>query len=120
MVSNQSSVVTASNWVLALLGGTIATALLSLAIAGLGFSMLTGRLPLRRAGVTIAGCFVMLGASTVAAALMGWSASEPEMARTDSEIFEPTTELKPPPKIVMPDNYDPYAGAAVMPQRPAN
>lgn len=114
------SLVTASHWLVALITGSIATTLLTLAIASLGFAMLTGRLPLKRAGMTILGCFLFLGASSTAAALMQWSGSETPVDRADAEIFNPTVELKSERKVVLPDNYDPYAGAAVMREQPSN
>lgn len=116
----QGSLDAAAGWVLGLLGGPMTTAILTLAIAGIGFAMLSGRLMLRRAGTTIVGGFIMLGASSIAAALLHWNGGTAPMSRRDSEIFKPTVELKTATKVVVPDNYDPYAGAAVMPQRPAN
>lgn len=118
MAQADTSIGTASHWVIALVGGSIATTLLTLSLAAVGFAMLSGRLPLRRAALTILGCFMFLGASTIAAALLGGTATEPNSARTHGEIFNPIVEIQPPPKATVPENYDPYAGAAVMRARP--
>lgn len=114
------SIDSATQWVTGLASGSMASALLTLAIAGIGFGMLSGRLPIRRAGLVIVGCFIFIGAPTIALALMGWTDGEARVAENSSEIFNPTTELQPAQTEIVQEGYDPYAGAALAPTRPAN
>ena len=60
----------AADWVRALVTGTPATIVATLAVAAVGLLMLQGRLPLRR-GLTVAlGFFVIFGAGAIADALL--------------------------------------------------
>jgi type IV secretory pathway VirB2 component (pilin) len=61
----------AGDWLGGLLGGELATALCIIAIAMLGFMMLSGRLPIRTGLKVVAGCFLLLSASLVAGGLQG-------------------------------------------------
>src|SRR3546814_5432303 len=73
--------------------------------------MLSGRLDLRRGITVIFGCFLLFGASGIAAALTG-------LAGGDTQVRQPTT---PDPgqlsghlsSAAPPTAYDPYAGASV-------
>ena len=82
-----------------------------IAVALLGFMMLSGRMPLRRGLQVVLGCFMLLGASTIAAGLQQLG----EDVRTDragAQIIVPNEGLanrRPLP----PTNYDPYAGASL-------
>lgn len=49
--------------------GTVATMVAVIAVSWVGMLMLTGRLPIRRGLTVIAGCFVLSGASAIAAGI---------------------------------------------------
>ena len=105
--------VLAVQWLQATLLGTVATAVAVIAVASIGFLLLSGRTDVRRAVQVILGCFILFGASSIASGIMrGLAGPGPP----------PGTTALPPPPIglpVAPDEpmkavpYDPYAGAAV-------
>lgn len=109
----------AIEWISGTLLGTLASTIAVLAVASVGFLLLSGRVDVRRATQVILGCFVLFGASTMASgivSLLTGSGSKPEMAAAP-----------PPPAYAAapvnsgssgtPSAYDPYAGAA-LPTRP--
>lgn len=88
--------------------GNLAIGLCVLAIAVIGLSMLSGRLSVRNGMRIVLGCFVLLGAPVIAAALMGLAGqgSVVSAAQAPNE----TSQLRAPlPK----STYDPYAGASL-------
>lgn len=58
----------AVGWMGQTLFGTLAVTLCVLAVAALGFMMLSGRMPLRRGIEVVIGSFILLGAPAIAAA----------------------------------------------------
>ena len=104
--------VAAVQWVQGTLLGTVATTVAIIAVASVGLMMLSGRIIFRRAGTVILGCFVLFGASTIAAGLqavatgVGGAPAQPAF----TAIPTPPPPVPPPPP---PTNIDPYAGAAV-------
>jgi type IV secretory pathway VirB2 component (pilin) len=102
----------ALDWVQGTLLGSVATMLAVLAIASLGFAMLSGRLEVRRGLAVLIGCFILFGAPSIAKGLMG-------AAQNDSNLAvgappPPPVYAQPQPSAAPPANaYDPYAGAAV-------
>lgn len=107
----------AVQWLSSTLLGTVATTAAVIAVASIGFLLMSGRVDVRRATQVIFGCFILFGASTIAAGIvkaMNGEGAPPEMA-----------EAPPPP--VYPDAgaqnrlqavpYDPYAGAALPTRR---
>jgi len=54
--------VDALNWMMEILLGPVATALAVMAVAGVGFMMLTGRMNWRYGGTVIIGVFIIFGA----------------------------------------------------------
>lgn len=54
--------VDALNWMMAILLGPVATSLAVMAVAGVGFMMLTGRMNWRYGGTVIVGVFIIFGA----------------------------------------------------------
>jgi type IV secretion system protein VirB2 len=58
-------IVSAAQWLQGTLLGTVATVLAVIAIASVGFMMLTGRMDWRRGGVVILGCFILFGAVSI-------------------------------------------------------
>ena len=61
--------VSAVNWLQGTLLGTIATVLAVIAVATVGFMMLTGRINWRYGVTVIIGCFVLFGASSIVAGI---------------------------------------------------
>jgi type IV secretion system protein VirB2 len=62
-------VVNAMRWMQGTLLGTVATAAAVIAIASIGFLMLTGRMNWRHGGVVILGCFILFGAASIVAGI---------------------------------------------------
>jgi type IV secretion system protein VirB2 len=58
-------------WLQGTLLGTLATAVALIAVASVGFLLLSGRIDVRRGAQVIFGCFVLFGASTIAAGIVG-------------------------------------------------
>lgn len=58
-------IVNAFGWLQGTLLGTVATVAAVIAVAAVGFMMLTGRLNWRHGGVVILGCFVLFGAASI-------------------------------------------------------
>ena len=105
-----SVLVAAATWISNLLTGTVATAIATLAVAGAGFLMLSGRIALRRGLTIVAGCFVLFGAQNIATGLMTLRSDEPPpIAEMAVPVPTPTAPVIPP----QPNVYDPYAGASV-------
>lgn len=105
------TVATAVAWVQAALTGTIASSIAVIAIAAVGVGMMSGRIDMRRAVITVLGCFVVFGAPSVAAGILeaaGAGANNaPDVA---SGVVEEPAQL---PQIASQPAYDPYAGAAM-------
>lgn len=68
-------IVGALQWVQGTLLGTVATVVAVVAIATVGFMMLTGRLNWRYGATVIMGCFVLFGAAGIAAGIQSTAAS---------------------------------------------
>lgn len=62
-------IVGAVNWLQGTLLGTVATTVAVIAIAAVGFMMLTGRLNWRHGAVVILGCFILFGAASIVAGI---------------------------------------------------
>lgn len=58
-------IVNAVGWLQGTLLGTIATIVAVIAVAAVGFGMLTGRVNWRHGSVVILGCFVLFGAASI-------------------------------------------------------
>ena len=113
-----NALIAALAWLQGTLLGTVATTVAIIAIAAVGFLMLTGRIDVRRAAQVVLGCFIIFGASTIAGGIIGalqGGGGEPATARS-----APPSPPALPPAAAVPQAsqspYDPYAGAAV-PQR---
>lgn len=61
--------INAVNWMQGTLLGTIATTVAVIAVAAVGFMMLTGRINWRYGAVVILGCFVLFGAGSIVAGI---------------------------------------------------
>ena len=62
-------IVAAVDWVQATLLGNIATTVAVIAVAIVGFMMLTGRINWRHGAMVIVGCFVLFGATVIVAGI---------------------------------------------------
>lgn len=103
-------------WLQGAMLGSIATAAAVIAIASVGFLMLTGRIDVRRAVQVIFGCFILFGASSIAQGIMtglnGFGAPQAEAFKAEpAPISMPSPAVSYPQKPAQP--FDPYAGAAV-------
>lgn len=62
-------IVNALGWIQGTLMGNVATAVAVIAVAMVGFMMLTGRMDWRRGAVVILGLFILFGAATIVAGI---------------------------------------------------
>lgn len=103
----------AVEWLQGTLLGTLAISVAVVAVASVGLLLLSGRIDMRRAAQVIFGCFILFGASSIAAGIMrGVGSEEGESAA----VAAPPQAPLPGPAATMPaaaPPYDPYAGAAV-------
>ena len=118
MMSESNSPLTAAVlFVQGTLAGSVATAAAVLAIAGIGFLMLSGRLDVRRSVIVVLGCFVIFGAATIAAGIESaiFGSGEPGGSPgADSPLpVPPPPALASQPVKGKSGASDPYAGAAV-------
>ena len=67
-------IVNALSWLQGTLLGNVATAVAVMAVAAVGFMMLTGRMNWRFGATVIIGCFVLFGAATIVAGIQAASA----------------------------------------------
>ena len=58
-------ILSAVNWLQGTLLGTVATVIAVIAVASVGFMMLTGRINWRHGAVVILGCFILFGAASI-------------------------------------------------------
>ena len=61
--------INAVTWMQDTLLGTVATTVAVIAVAMVGFMMLTGRMDWRRGAVVILGCFILFGAASIVAGI---------------------------------------------------
>jgi type IV secretion system protein VirB2 len=67
-------VVGAMRWIQGTLTGTVATVAAVIAIACVGFLMLTGRINWRHGAIVILGCFILFGAASIVAGIQSAAA----------------------------------------------
>lgn len=101
-----SPLLDAVTWVERLLTGSFATACAVLAVAGLGYQLLNGRIELRRAVQVVLGIFILFGAPTIVRELTGAARGGAVTAGQPGEVATPPAPPSPPPP-------NPYAGASV-------
>jgi hypothetical protein len=97
-------------WLQAVLLGTVATVIATLAVASIGAMMLAGRINVRHGLTVVLGCFILFGARTIVAGIQTGAAGE-EIVEASAPPPSPFAALPPP--APQPANPDPYAGAAV-------
>lgn len=111
--AGSSVLVAAISWLQDILLGTVATSIAMIAIAAIGFGMLTGRVNIRHGATVVLGCFILFGASTIVHGLR-YAASG-----VGADTAPPVVVVAPPPSpphvqpTGAPAPYDPYAGASV-------
>ena len=66
-------IVSAVRWLEGTLLGTIATVVAVIAVASVGFLMLTGRINWRYGATVIIGCFILFGAASIVAGIQSTS-----------------------------------------------
>lgn len=112
--SGSSALVGAVQWIEGTLLGTAATSVAVICVAAIGLMMLSGRMDLRRGAAVIIGCFILFGASGIAAGIWSVAGGEtpPEPAAFPAAQWTapPLPAPTPPPP---PAAADPFAGAAV-------
>ena len=109
----------ALQWLEVTLLGSLATAVAVIAIACVGLLLLSGRIDVRRGAQVIFGCFILFGASSIAAGIMqiaygGNAAPSLRSLAAPAPVYVPPAATTTPVKVVP---YDHYAGAA-LPTRP--
>ena len=107
-----SAIVSAVQWVETILVGGLATPIAVLAVAGLGFGLLEGRLAPRQALRVVLGCFILFGAPTIVGALQAAISSS-----VPSVVVEPAPVVPVVPSAPANPNsrkggnpFDPYSG----------
>jgi len=98
----------AVGWFEALLIGPLGTSVAVIAIAGIGFRMLTGDASVRNGLRVVVGVFILFGAPLIARGLTA-------LAQSDEGTTIVTQPLSPSPQTrpTNPIGFDPYAGAAM-------
>lgn len=112
-MAEESAVMAAVRWIETLLLGSVAMIVAALCMAGVGFLMLSGRIDWRRGAQVILGCFILLGAPTIASGIT----DAVEARRGTGSITAPIPA--PPrsgPAAYAPQTTDPYAGAVTPPR----
>jgi type IV secretion system protein VirB2 len=67
--AGSSALIAALDWVQGTLLGNVATAAAVIAVAAVGFLMLTGRMDWRRGLTVVIGCFIIFGAVSIVAGI---------------------------------------------------
>lgn len=111
------AIVAAVQWLQNTLLGTVATTVAVICVATVGLMMMSGRVDVRRGASVVIGCFVLFGASSIAAGIRS-------VATGDSMPVEPVAYVEPwtapppaapavPARVPADRAADPFAGAAV-------
>lgn len=113
-----SSLVAAAEWLEETLLGPVATGVALIAVAGVGYLTLSGRLHLRRGAEVLLGCFILFGAAAIAAGLREISSESASEVITAGPIPIAPYALPASQPTSTPRNpgYDPYAGASLPPR----
>jgi type IV secretion system protein VirB2 len=67
--SGSGAIISAVSWIQGTLLGTMATVVAVVAVATVGFMMLSGRINWRYGATVILGCFILFGASSIVAGI---------------------------------------------------
>lgn len=99
----------ALGWITGTLLGSASLALCILAVAFVGFSMLTGRLSIKLGLRVVLGCFILLSAPFIASAFL-------QLPLQSNNVPPPeplSVAAENPREDLPPADYDPYAGASL-------
>jgi len=106
------ALIAAVSWVQDTLLGTVATTVAVIAVASVGFLMLSGRVDVRRGITVVTGCFILFGASSIVGGITFGTGSD---LGVDQTYVAPLPSAPPSPAARVAVPYDPYAGASVPP-----
>jgi len=73
--AGSGAIVGAVNWLQNTLLGTVATVVAVIAVASVGFMMLTGRMNWRYGATVILGCFILFGAASIVGGIQATAAA---------------------------------------------
>jgi len=73
--AGSGAIVGAVNWLQSTLLGTVATVVAVIAVASVGFMMLTGRMNWRYGATVILGCFILFGAASIVGGIQSTAAA---------------------------------------------
>ena len=111
--ARMSAAVSAADWIRLTLSGSMASAMATIAIAGMGLLLLAGRIDVRRGALTILGCFLVFGAGSIA---QGFLSAARNAADTSVASGSPALPTYPTAKSVAAAqnqmDSSPYAGVA--------
>jgi type IV secretory pathway VirB2 component (pilin) len=114
--SGPAVLASATRWLEATLLGTVATTLAVICVAWIGVMMLSGRVNVRHGITTILGCFLLFGATSIAAGIRCAAQGECSVGGVPVAEADPITSPFPEVKRTIsssPVEADPYAGAAI-------
>jgi len=103
---------TSADWINQTMFGSLAVSLCVIAIALIGFMLMSGRLIVRDAIRVLLGCFILLAAPNIASDLQA-------LMRNAAQSVPPQTPAIvdiPAPSTLPQSNYAPYAGASLQTQ----
>lgn len=100
-------------WLQATLLGTVATVIAIIAVASIGFMLLTGRVNVRSSAVAVLGCFVLFGASTIVMGLQLAIGRGEATLPLQAPVAPLPPIAAPVPPLPPSTANDPYAGASV-------
>ena len=99
-------------WLDSLLLGKTGTSLAVVAVAFVGFRIMSGELPIRHGIRVIIGAFILFGSPLLARSLLGLASSNEAPVPAPLEIAPPLPVLTPRAPVAT-TPFDPYAGASV-------
>ena len=106
-----SALVAAVNWLQGTMLGSFATTVAIIAIAWIGFEMLTGRSNIRSGSRRVIGCFILLGAPVIVAGFRDPAANV--------QIYADPAAVAPAPRVpavaTNAQPFDPYGGSSLDP-----
>jgi type IV secretory pathway VirB2 component (pilin) len=112
--SDPSALLAAIRWLQDVLLGPVAIAVAIIAVAGMGYLALSGRIDLRRGACVITGCFIVFGASTIARGIQA-AAGAPDAGFLVPSVVTPAPQAMPVAvPTATPAQYDPYAGPSIL------
>ena len=109
--SSSEPLESSARWIASLFVGELATILCIIAVAFVGFFMMSGQLAIRRGMVVVLGCFVLLGASVIAGWFMAIGSNRDQLAAAPRQA-NVTAEFGGSRNLPA-ATYDPYAGASL-------